>query len=155
MYRNNAELHGNNEKLKKIGLPRLNHPRDLAALLEIDIPTLRRLCFTRKISRFNSYIRFSIPKKTGGERIISIPNNELKRCQHLILSKILNQVIIEDVAHIGKRVVINMDMKDFFPTITFKRVRGVFVRMGYIPAIGTMLAVLTTEPEIIKCVLDS
>ena len=56
--------------------------------------------------------------------------------------------------HIGKRVIINMDMKDFFPTITFKRVRGVFVRMGYTPAIGTMLAVLTTEPEITECVLD-
>ncbi|MEZ4309866.1 MAG: reverse transcriptase family protein [Polyangiaceae bacterium] len=36
-------------------------------------------------------------------------------------------------------------MKDFFPTITFHRVRGVFQKLGYSPAVATVFALLCTE----------
>src|SRR5207245_590999 len=48
-------------------------------------------------------------------------------------------------AHVGRRVVLNMDLEDFFPTITFARVRSVYFRLGYSPAAATILALLCTE----------
>ena len=42
-------------------------------------------------------------------------------------------------------VVVNVDLTDFFPTITFPRVRGIFQQLGYSPAVATMLALLCTE----------
>jgi len=47
--------------------------------------------------------------------------------------------------HVGKQVVVNADLKDFFPTITFHRVRGAFEQLGYSPAVATILALLSTE----------
>src|SRR5439155_24828014 len=45
----------------------------------------------------------------------------------------------------GKDLVVNLDLEDFFPSIGFLRVRKVFVRAGYSPAVGTVLALLCTE----------
>jgi hypothetical protein len=41
--------------------------------------------------------------------------------------------------------VVNLDVKDFFPTITFQRARGVFQKAGYSPAVATVFALLCTE----------
>ena len=94
--------------------------------------------FFRPVSKFNHYHRFGIPKKTGGERKISAPLPRLKALQRSILDRILAQVPIHDAAHgfvpersvytnaiphVGKSLVVNMDLKDFFPTLTFKRGR--------------------------------
>jgi retron-type reverse transcriptase len=40
---------------------------------------------------------------------------------------------------------VNADLKDFFPTITFPRVRGAFSQLGYSPAAATILALICTE----------
>ena len=40
---------------------------------------------------------------------------------------------------------INLDLCDFFPSIGFARVRSVFQRAGYSPAVATILALLCTE----------
>jgi retron-type reverse transcriptase len=47
--------------------------------------------------------------------------------------------------HLGKELVVNLDLADFFPSVTFPRVRGMFERMGYSPAVATVLALLCTE----------
>jgi retron-type reverse transcriptase len=47
--------------------------------------------------------------------------------------------------HVGKTVVVNADLKDFFPTITVWRVKGVFEQLGYSPAVATIFALLCTE----------
>ena len=44
------------------------------------------------LSRIGHYQRFRIPKKTGGERLISAPMPRLKRAQYWILDNILAQV---------------------------------------------------------------
>jgi RNA-directed DNA polymerase len=41
--------------------------------------------------------------------------------------------------------VVKIDLKDFFPTVTFRRARGVFRRAGYRDQIATLLALLCTE----------
>src|SRR6185437_8790257 len=47
--------------------------------------------------------------------------------------------------HSGQAVVVNMDLEGFFPSIRFPRVRRVFERLGYSPAVATILALLCTE----------
>ena len=47
--------------------------------------------------------------------------------------------------HVGRAVVVNCDLRDFFPTITFPRVKGVLQQLGYSPAAATVLALLCTD----------
>jgi hypothetical protein len=48
-------------------------------------------------------------------------------------------------AHSGAKLIVKVDVKDFFPTVTFPRVRGVFRKAGYREQIATLLALLCTE----------
>jgi retron-type reverse transcriptase len=47
--------------------------------------------------------------------------------------------------HIGKKVVIKMDVKDFFPSITFKRILGMFIALGYPRQVSLLLTRLVTH----------
>ncbi len=47
--------------------------------------------------------------------------------------------------HVRQAMVLNLDLKDFFPTITFPRVCGMFKNLGYSPAASAILALLCTE----------
>jgi retron-type reverse transcriptase len=49
--------------------------------------------------------------------------------------------------HVGKRAVLKLDLKDFFPSITFARVRGLLIAYGYSYPVATTLAVIMTEAE--------
>ena len=40
---------------------------------------------------------------------------------------------------------LKMDIKDFFPTVTLPRVKGVFRKAGYREQVATLLALLCTE----------
>lgn len=50
-------------------------------------------------------------------------------------------------AHVGKQVVIHMDLRDFFPSVHFGRVRGLFIAYGYSFPVASTLAALLTEAE--------
>ena len=56
--------------------------------------------------------------------------------------------------HVGQGVVLNVDLKDFFPTVTFRRVRGLFQSLGYSPAVATVLGLLCTEAPRRKVAFD-
>ena len=47
--------------------------------------------------------------------------------------------------HANPKILLKMDVKDFFPTVTWRRVKGVFRRAGYRDSIATLLALLCTE----------
>jgi hypothetical protein len=49
---------------------------------------------------------------------------------------------------VAKDVVVNLDLKDFFPTLTFGRVKGKFRGLGYSEAVATVLALICTEPDV-------
>lgn len=100
------------------------------------------------------YRTFRIPKKSGGERIISEPLPDLKEIQHWILNEILNKCPVSGFAkayvrrrsirrnaefHIGKNIVLTIDIKDFFPSLGFGRVYNFYMRLGYSEAVSTML----------------
>ncbi|WP_410823290.1 reverse transcriptase family protein, partial [Methylobacterium oryzisoli] len=147
----------------KPGLPDLASPRALADAIGIPLAELRFLAYDRALSRISHYQRFTLPKKTGGERLISAPMPRLKRAQYWVLDAILGKVPVHEAAHgfvpgrsiltnarahVGREVVVNLDLKDFFPTLTFRRVKGKFRGLGYPESVATVLALLCTEPDV-------
>lgn len=156
-------------KISKNLLPVITTVEELARAMNTTVGTIRYLAYNRIVSRTTHYKRFYIPKKTGGKRLISTPMPKLKQAQYWVLENILEKIIVQDAAHgfIKKRsivsnalphvkaeVVVNIDMKDFFPTITYPRVKGVFQSFGYSEQIATILALLCTEAECDEIELD-
>lgn len=147
-------------KLEAAALPVLQTPADVAGALGLTIPQLRGLAFHSEVTSRSHYIQFSIPKKSGGVRLLSAPHRRLANCQRWIQTQILSKLEVAAQAHgfvvarstvtnatphCGKAVVLNTDLEGFFPSITFPRVRKVFQRLGYSPAVATILALLCTE----------
>ncbi len=147
-------------KLQALGLPLLSTPADVATAMGLPVPKLRWLAFHAEASTSSHYVRFRIPKKSGGEREISAPMPELAAAQRWILVNVLSKVPTtafahgfvpgrstrtNAVPHVKRAVVVNLDLKDFFPTIAFPRVKGIFRTLGYSPAAATVLALLATE----------
>lgn len=56
------------ERLQSYGLPVYSTAEEIAAAMEISVGRLRFLAFSRKTSTISHYIRFKIPKKTGGDQ---------------------------------------------------------------------------------------
>jgi retron-type reverse transcriptase len=155
-----ADRRSHVEKLQEAKLPVLSTPAEVAAALELPVKRLRWLAFHAEVAVVTHYIRFQIPKKSGGVRELAAPHADLARAQRWILQNILERVPVSGVAHgfvkergtltnarshTGKDVVLNADLKDFFPSITFPRVRGIFQQLGYSPAVSTVLALICTE----------
>ena len=151
------------------GLPPLADAKALADAMGVPLGELRFLAFNRKVASVNHYQRFTIPKKSGGERLISAPMPRLKRAQYWVLDNILAREPLHDAAHgfapqrsiltnarnhVGRDVVINLDLKDFFPTLTYARVKGLFEALGYAEAVAIPLALLCTEPVVDEVTLD-
>lgn len=155
----------NEEKLLKIGLPIIKDDKELSELLNIEYRQLRFLTYHRDVVKFDNYTRYTIPKKKGGDRNIAAPKMILKNAQRKILEEILYKIQISEDAHgfvKGKSIVsgasvhtknsdiellINMDLENFFPTITFERVRGMFQNFGYSGYIASLLAMICTYCE--------
>lgn len=151
------------ERLERQGMPRIETDQELAALLEIERGRLRGLCYHRDVMKDDHYYRYAIPKKSGGERRIAAPKSILKSAQRKILEKILEKADFHPQAHGfivgrsvisgakahqgGKDFVLNMDIRDFFPTIDFHRVCGMFRAFGYSGYIATLLSMLCTCSE--------
>ena len=132
---------------KEVGVPELETIADLRALLDIRSPAqLGFLLLASDRSELKPYSTFTIPKKSGGQRTIAAPNDQLRGVQQRILSEILDKLPAHDAAHgfvtgrstltnatphVGKSVLIKFDLKDFFNTIDYWRVVGLFASMGY------------------------
>jgi RNA-directed DNA polymerase len=155
--------------LTALGLPVLHSAADLAQALKLPLGELRFLAYAREVSTTTHYRRFTIPKRTGGERLISAPRARLKWVQHWILENLLSKLRFADpahgfvpgrstvsnaVPHVGAAIVINVDLRDFFPTVTYRRIKGLFVKLGYGEEVSTVLALLCSEPEVTITELD-
>jgi retron-type reverse transcriptase len=156
-------------KLAGLNLPVLTDAVSVAQAMQVSVGQLRFLAFSRQVSRTTHYQRFYVPKKTGGERLISAPMPRLKAAQTWILTNILDRVppheavhgflpgrsiVTNATPHVGAGVVINLDLKDFFPSITYRRVKGVFRALGYSESVATILSLLCTEPQVDRAELD-
>lgn len=110
------------------------------------------------------YKRFSIPKKSGGQRHISAPSRELKRIQKWISTNLLKSQPVHESCtgyragmsivdnanpHVGKDFVLNADIEDFFPSITIDRVNSLFESLGYEQKFAGYLSRLCTHDELL------
>jgi retron-type reverse transcriptase len=148
------------EDLERLGLPVLSTPADVAAALNLSVPRLRWLAFHTEVATRTHYVQFTVPKKNGGERVLSAPHRNLARAQRWVFEQIVSRlpaeppaqgflrgrgILTNAQAHQGRKVVVNLDLEGFFPSIGFPRVRKVFERLGYSPAVATIFALLCTE----------
>jgi retron-type reverse transcriptase len=148
------------DRLAAAGLPPLSTPAELAEALGLSVPRLRWLAFHTEAATRSHYLRFTIPKRSGGTRTLFVPHRTLAQAQRCILERIVTKLPVETPAHgfvtgrsiltnarahAGRSIVVNLDLQDFFPNVGFPRVRSVFKRAGYSPAVATILALLCTE----------
>ena len=114
---------------------------DVADLLDVPLKTLCFYAYKKQ-----NYLDFAIPKKSGQSRIISAPHTALKIIQRK-LSQVLYAVYgsrgpvhgfardrsikSNATVHLGSTWVLNFDLKDFFSSIHFGRVAGMFAGKPY------------------------
>lgn len=134
----------------------LKSPQDLAKLLKVEYG--RHLTYhLYRTNQEKRYQTFNIKKKTGGYRTIMAPATHIKTIQHKLLNVLTavyvakpsvhgfvpgRSILTNARPHIRRRYVLNVDLKDSFPSINFGRVRGLFMAAPYglPPAVATVIA---------------
>ncbi len=141
-------------------LPSIPTPKALASFL--GLTSIREIAKWQRPGeeKGSGYVAFEVPKRSGGTRRIHAPKAALKKAQRTILDLILALVPTHGACHgfvkgrsittnagphEGKRLVLKVDLSDFFPTIHFRRVVGLFEMFGYSPEVATLLASLCTH----------
>jgi RNA-directed DNA polymerase len=127
-------------------------PDELARRLGVDVESLRSLTPTYR-ERF-------IPKKGGGQRRLLIPSDELKALQRRILRRLLAKLRTHPAAtayergksivdnarpHVGRAVVIKIDLVDFFPSCRAELVERYFRWIGWDRDAAAILTRLCTH----------
>ncbi|WP_316818674.1 retron St85 family RNA-directed DNA polymerase [Pedobacter nyackensis] len=140
-------------KLKMLGLPVIRGLDDFSALTHVSKYTI----FQLSQHSDKHYLTYQIPKKSGKLRQISQPSKKLKGLQSWILVNLLNKLKVSNSCkgfekgsstlqnaepHKGATCVINMDILDFFPTVSEKHVYNIFNSIGYGKLISTILTKL-------------
>lgn len=125
-------------------------PGELAQLLGTDYGKIKRLYYTGDMHRH--YLAFNIPKKSGGKRRILAPSDKLKTLQGRLaslLKKIYtprepvkafregSSIVANAYPHCRKKYVFNIDLENFFGTITFRRIRGMLIAKPYSLSVET------------------
>ncbi|QIM72985.1 RNA-directed DNA polymerase [Bordetella trematum] len=137
---------------------------DISTLLNYKAGKLSYILYV--IDESDKYSSFEIPKKGGGTRTIKSPIPKLKRLQKNLSNLLQNcldelrsensyvdpmshgfekkrNIITNAEVHRAKRYIFNIDIKDFFGSINFGRVRGFFIkdnRFELDPKIATIIA---------------
>ncbi|WP_291728750.1 reverse transcriptase family protein [Bernardetia sp.] len=157
------------EKIESLNLPYFENLVDFSEKINKSISELRFLAFQRSVSKVSQYHSYFVSKKSGGKRLISAPKPKLKSAQNWIKTNILDKVEISQNVHgfvkersiltnakphQNKNIVISLDLKDFFPSISYKRVKGLFQKFGYSEQLSTIFALLTTFNETDKLNVD-
>ena len=146
--------------------------RDLRDLLGLTVGDLRWFADPRGLERSATDERLRhyryrwALKRTGGARLIEEPKPLLKHFQRVLLREVLDRVPVHPAAHgfthgrsaltyasghVGRAVVVHLDLEDFFGSIRAGRVYGIFRRCGYPEPVAYLLTGLTTNsvPELV------
>ncbi|PFH12244.1 reverse transcriptase (RNA-dependent DNA polymerase) [Collimonas sp. PA-H2] len=151
--------------LAALGLPRLASVAELAQWLQV--APLELDWFADKWrnnmpapSALQHYHYRWLQKRSGGLRLLEIPKLRLRAMQSQILRHLLDLVPPHPAAHgfrrahscathaalhAGKRVVMRMDLSNFFPSIPAARIHGLFVKLGYPANVAGVFSRLCTH----------
>lgn len=151
-------------ELERHGLPALGSAADVAALVGLDHADDLRALLRPGVASGAPYIEFAVPKADGSERRIAAPRARLKRVQRVILDRILARLRVHEACqgfvpgrsivsnaapHQGAAVLLKMDLRDFFPTIHYRRALGFFQEVGYGREVAAILAGLVTHRPVL------
>ncbi len=121
---------------------------------------LRTLEFKQNPGRLRHYNYRVLAKRFGRIRLVEAPKPRLKAIQRRILTGILDNIPLHDAVHgfrrahsimtfaaphVGKRVVLRIDLQDFFPSISAARIQALFRTIGYPESVADLLAGLCTN----------
>jgi RNA-directed DNA polymerase len=139
--------HKTGEKAQqKNGVPVLTTVKQLRTLLGIKTEKQLRYYLVASETDGGPYTKFTIPKQNGKPRPIHAPKFGLRRVQRKILDLILSRVaphaaahgfvpgrstVTNAAQHVGAKLILKFDLTDFFPTIHYFRVVGLFTSLGY------------------------
>jgi len=118
------------------------------------------LAYHQQEPRRRHYHFRALSKRFGHVRMIESPKPRLKQFQQQILEEILNRIPPHEAAHgfrrgrsvktfamphVKQRVVVRIDLQDFFVSIREARVEALFRSVGYPEPISDLLAALCTH----------
>jgi RNA-directed DNA polymerase len=121
---------------------------------------LKALGYKSPVPRLSHYHYRVLAKQSGNLRLIEAPKPRLKTLQRQILSQILEKIPPHPAAHgflkgrsiksfvaahLGQRVVLRMDLRDFFPALAGARIQAVFRTLGYPEAVADLLGGICTN----------
>lgn len=113
--------------------------RQLAGALKTDYKNL--MYNLHVLPEEKRYTVFTVPKKSGGVREIVAPISRIKHIQRKLATLLLEiypekncvygfhkgkNIKLNAEKHVNRRIIINIDLNDFFPSINFGRVLGLF-----------------------------
>lgn len=141
------------EKLYQKNLPVIYNTSHLGALTGYSTDYIRRAVVHTKYF----YRTFYISKKNGKKRTINEPLPSLKEIQLWINDNVLSHIkpskfakayiksrgIIDNVKyHKAKKFIFNLDLQDFFPSISIHTIELFFLQLGYSNNLSNLLAKL-------------
>ncbi len=135
---------------------------DLAKILGYKPKAISYILYVTKEE--NKYAEFEIPKKNGKTRKINAPTDQLKHLQRRLADLLNNcfsdisseaqqkslshgfrknhSIVTNANNHKNRRYVFNIDLKDFFPSINFGRVRGFFIKNNHFSLEGKVATII-------------
>jgi RNA-directed DNA polymerase len=139
------------ERLLRDGFPPIFEMHHFSELVGIQESLIARM-----IANSNDFYRsFRLPKKSGGEREISVPSPVLLHTQRWILRNIVSIIKVHPCCygfvsnksaiknaeqHLRQKSVLKLDLVDFFPSIKLRSGISIFRRIGYTPRVSYCLA---------------
>jgi hypothetical protein len=111
-------------------------------------------------SQLSHYHYRVLPKQYGSVRLIEAPKPRLKTLQQKVLAEILNKVPPHSAVHgfvkgrsiktfvgphVGRHIVLRMDLQDFFPSFAAARIQAQFRTIGYPESVADLLGGICTN----------
>jgi RNA-directed DNA polymerase len=141
-------------------IPQIESTRELAGWLRLSESELEWFADLKGIAarsaepRLRHYWYRVLRKSSGGVRLIEAPKQLLKQIQRRILDEILDPIPVHPAVHgfvkgrsiktfasphVGRRVVLRIDLKDFFPSFGGRRIQAFFRTAGYPETVADLL----------------
>lgn len=151
-------------------IPAIESVGGLAAWMHVTVAELEWLADLKRLSARSKsgavdgpvghYHYRVLAKKAGSLRLIEAPKRKLKKMQRKILEEILKNVPVHPAVHgfvsgrsiktfatphVGRRVVLRMDLKDFFASVSGARIQAFFRTAGYPEPVADLLGSICTN----------
>ncbi len=147
-------------------IPAITSAGELADLFQLTpgeldwFADLKGLGYKRNAPALRHYRYRVLAKRSGGVRLIEAPKPRLKKMQRWILEGILDRIPAHPAAHgfvrgrsirtfvashVGQRVVLRMDLRDYFPSFGGARIQAFFRTLGYPEPVADLLGGVCTN----------